>query len=72
MPHLKIYKYKNDTLEFMPIMEKDKLIDLMMYLHPDNKNKEHYEEYHFIFTYEEIFLMRNYFSSVIDLFDKKS
>jgi hypothetical protein len=51
-------------------LEKGRLIDLQMYLCPNRKNIEDKQEFILSYKYEDVVMLRDYLSSVINLFDK--
>lgn len=67
--------YNGDNAEqivtVLPQLEKDRLIDLQMYLCPNPKNTDDKEEYILSYKYEDVVLLRDYLSSVISLFEKQ-
>ena len=66
--------YDGDNAEYiiavLPILEKDRLIDLQMYIPEDDgkSNKEVLTSY----KYKDVVLLRDFLSSVINLFEKQS
>jgi len=63
--------YAEQVVTVLPQLEKDRLIDLQMYLCPNPKNVDDKEEYILSYKYEDVVLLRDYLSSVITLFEKQ-
>jgi hypothetical protein len=59
----------DDRISFLPTLEKDRLIDMLMYLCADRKSDA--IEFLLTFKYEDVVLLRDYLSSVISLFEKQ-
>jgi hypothetical protein len=55
----------------LPQLEKDRLIDIMMYLAVEPGNTDESEEYEVSYKYDDVVLLRDFLTSVIDLYDKK-
>jgi hypothetical protein len=61
-----------NRVSFLPTLEKERLIDLLMYLCPNKKDINDTIEFHLTFKYEDVVLLKDYLSSVITIFDKQS
>ncbi|OQY76056.1 MAG: hypothetical protein B6D44_00235 [Ignavibacteriales bacterium UTCHB2] len=63
---------EGDEVAFLPSLEKDRLIDMQMYLSLHGSKCLHErEEFLLTFKYEDVVLLRDYLSSVIGLFEKQ-
>jgi hypothetical protein len=60
-----------NRISVLPQLEKDRLIDLLMYLCPNKKNIHDTIEFELTFNYTDVVLLRDYLSSVIRLFEKQ-
>lgn len=58
-------------LTFLPQLEKDRLIDIMMDLAIEPGDIEESEEYEVSYKYDDVVLLRDFLTNVIDLYDKK-
>lgn len=63
---------EGDEVNFLSQLEKDRLIDMQMYLSlPGTKCLQEREEFILTFKYGDVVLLRDYLSSVISLFEKQ-
>lgn len=58
-------------LTFLPQLEKDNLILIMMDLAVEPGKTDESEQYEVSYNYDDVVLLRDYLTSVIDLYDKK-
>lgn len=62
--------WAQNKIHVLPQLDKGRVIDFMMELTPDNDNLDEKEEYILPFNYEDVVLLRDYLSSVINLYEK--
>lgn len=59
-----------NKISVLPQLEKGRLIDLQMYLAQDPKNPDETAEFILPYNYNDVVLLRDYLTSVINLYEK--
>lgn len=59
-----------NVIHVLPNLQKDRVIDLQMYLEVDPLNTDEEEEYILPFGYTDVVLLRDYLTSVINVYEK--
>jgi len=62
--------FGQNKVSVLPTLQEDRLIDLQMYLCPNSDNTDESEEFILTYDYRDVVLLRDYLTSVINLYDK--
>ena len=61
--------FGQNKVSVLPTLQEDRLIDLQMYLCPNSDNLEEMEEFILTYNYKDVVLLRDYLTSVINLYN---